>query len=120
MLNECICSVWGFLRFIFMCIVYVWISLINDELGYFLKFNRVVFFGEENNVNRIKFIFKIFILLLKLYVMFVLRRILKWIIISNYFVVYMNEGKWKFNYWKCLFVLIIEIWYLFCDILYKM
>lgn len=76
-----------------MCTVYVRISLTNDELGHPPKSNRVVFLGEENNVNRIKSISKIFTSLSKLYVMFVLRRILKRIIISNYSAVYMNEGK---------------------------
>lgn len=122
MSNECTCSVWGFLRSIFMCTVYVRISLTNDELGHPPKSNRVVFLGEENNVNRIKSISKIFTSLSKLYVMFVLRRILKRIIISNYSAVYLNEGKWRLNHRKRLFALITEIRYLtlFCDILHKM
>lgn len=105
-----------------MCTVYVRTSLTNDELGHPPKSNRVVFLGEENNVNRIKSISKIFTSLSKLYVMFVLRRILKRIIISNYSAVYMNEGKWRLNHRKRLFALIhvTEIRYLFCDILHKM
>lgn len=90
---------------------YVRISLTNDELGHPPKSNRVVFLGEENNVNRIKSISKIFTSLSKLYVMFVLRRILKRIIISNYSAVYLNEGKWRLNHRKRLFALITEIRY---------
>lgn len=72
--------------------------------------------------KRIKSISKIFPSLSKLYVMFVLRRILKRIIISNYSAVYLNEGKWRLNHRKRLFALITEIRYLtlFCDILHKM
>lgn len=120
MSNECTCSVWGLLRSIFMCTVYVQISLTNDELGHPPKSNRVVFLGEENNVNRIKSISKIFTSLSKLYVMFVLRRILKRIIISNYSAVYMNEGTWRLLKPSKTFICINNWNTVLCDILHKM